>query len=122
MNDMYIKAYETVPSWWIHNQIAKVVTMGMGSMSLDDKRMFARWLRGFHAVHFRIDSVAHNWLTCPCEEFGRPVQIYLQRYLQVNWPFVSEAIPTLPDSPYEEIIDMPKPVEKGAEYVQGGLL
>lgn len=120
--NIYEQAYRTVPDWWIHNAVADVVQMGMDTMKMDDKRMFARWLRGFHQIHFSIGSQAHNWLTCPCEEFKRPVQLYLQRYLQTTWPFVVEAIPTLPDSPYEEILRIDRPVPPSAGWEQGALL
>lgn len=122
MKNIYEQTFETVPQWWIHNMILDLVDGKFDDRSLDDKRVFARWLRGFHSLHFRLNSMAHEWLTCPCEQFRRPVVLYLERYVTNGWPWISEAVPSLPDRCVKGAERLPVPVKASAGGHQGALL
>jgi len=100
MWDLYNNSFDSVSTEWLHGVVSALMAEGrVPVVSKDDLRVFALWLRGFHAHYINADSVALGWLTSQSESMGYPVRLFLQHYLTVQWERILLEIPTLPSFP-----------------------
>lgn len=100
--DVYEHALMTMDRDWVVWCLHDVMWNNGKRLTVDDRRAFCRWLRGFHAHTYNNNGdFWANWTVPGQKEWPVYFTTFITQYMAKNWCFVVDHLP-VPSSPATE--------------------